>query len=362
MSVYDTAAMVIFYNQESKPMISFRYRRLMVTGWGCIVWGAVLCLFGTFLSSDVLYGADSKSSQEIPDKPVVLHYKIKAPSSPIPASASGPPAAAQPVLPPAAEHASSASNSAASPQSAGNAAPARPAENIATPATPAGNGTAPAAAAQNTAPANALENQSRPPSPAQPAAQAEKKTEPPQPAPETSSPPPAEKKSPASPQTPKAKKSAPAPVNPPATPSSPPDETTAHPAAEHPVHHAPAIQSDYGRKILDIQTHDSSKDSESIQIVLSGFFPPETQVIEGEAPKIICDFPNVWLERNIRRVIPVNGKFVQQIRTGVHSPPKSRSRIVIDLAPQHNYEVEQVYYQKDNIYSMVIREKKAVAK
>jgi hypothetical protein len=198
---------------------------------------------------------------------------------------------------------------------------------------------------------------------AQPLVPAEKKAVSPPVAPEASLPPvrPAEKKHSAPTQQPKMKKPVHVPVKPHVPSSTSPEGETA-PAAEHPVHHAPASPPDFGRRILDIQTDNSSADSESIQIVLTGFFPPETRVIEGETPKIICDFPNVRMDRHIQRDIAVNGKFIQQIRTGIHPPPESKSRIVIDLAPQHDYEVEQLYYQKDNIYSMVIREKKAGAK
>jgi len=111
------------------------------------------------------------------------------------------------------------------------------------------------------------------------------------------------------------------------------------------------------RKILKIVPDLTSPPAEMITIVLTGFFPPETQVIEGKTPKIICDFPNVLMERTIKRMIPINGKYVLQVRTGIHPQPEPKSRVVIDLVPSHDYEVEQLFYEKDNRYSMIIREK-----
>ena len=111
------------------------------------------------------------------------------------------------------------------------------------------------------------------------------------------------------------------------------------------------------QKILEIESDLTSPSAEMITIVLTGSFPPETQVIEGKTPKIICDFPNVRMEKNIKRMIPINGKYILQVRTGIHPPPEPKTRVVIDLAPNHDYEVEQLFYEKNNRYSMIIREK-----
>ncbi len=111
------------------------------------------------------------------------------------------------------------------------------------------------------------------------------------------------------------------------------------------------------RKIVDISTNIISSSGEIVNIVLTGRFPPQTQVIEGKAPRIICDFLDVSMEKSIKRIITVNGKYVLQIRTGIHPPPQPKSRVVLDLAPNHDYEVEQLFYEQDNRYSLVIREK-----
>jgi len=118
-----------------------------------------------------------------------------------------------------------------------------------------------------------------------------------------------------------------------------------------------SVISDTSKKILEIVPDLTSPSAEMITIVLTGLFPPETQVVEGKAPKIICDFPDVRMEKTIKRLLPINGKYVLQVRTGIHPPPDPKSRVVIDLAPNHDYEVEQLFYEKNNRYSMIIREK-----
>ncbi len=111
------------------------------------------------------------------------------------------------------------------------------------------------------------------------------------------------------------------------------------------------------KKILEISSDLTSPSAEMITIVLTGLFPPEAQVIEGKTPKIICDFPDILMEKTIKRMMPINGKYILQVRTGIHPPPEPKSRVVIDLAPNHDYEVEQLFYEQNNRYSMIIREK-----
>ena len=111
------------------------------------------------------------------------------------------------------------------------------------------------------------------------------------------------------------------------------------------------------KKILTIESDLTSPSAEMITIVLTGLFPPGAQVIEGKTPKIICDFPDVLMDKTVKRVIPINGRYVLQVRTGIHPPPESKSRVVIDLAPNHDYEVEQLFYENNNRYAMIIREK-----
>jgi len=118
-----------------------------------------------------------------------------------------------------------------------------------------------------------------------------------------------------------------------------------------------SVISGSSKKILEIESDLTSPSAEMITIVLTGLFPPEAQVIEGKTPKIICDFPAVLMGKTIKRMIPINGKYVLQVRTGIHPPPEPKTRIVIDLAPNYDYEVEQLFYEKDNRYSMIIREK-----
>lgn len=111
------------------------------------------------------------------------------------------------------------------------------------------------------------------------------------------------------------------------------------------------------KKIIQIHSNHSDQSEERVTIILTGFFPPHTHVIEGDEPRIICDFPDVRMEKNIQRLIDVSGPYVMQIRTGIHPPPNPKTRVVLDLVPEKDYEVEQLFFEKGNTYTLVIRQK-----
>lgn len=127
------------------------------------------------------------------------------------------------------------------------------------------------------------------------------------------------------------------------------------------IKNAASSQKDPGtssKKILEIDSDVTSSSAEIVNIVLTGPFPPEAQVIEGDTPRIFCDFPDVKMDKTIMRTIGVDGKYILRIRTGIHPPPEPKIRIVLDLTPNHDYEVEQFFFEKDNRYSIIIREKR----
>ena len=87
---------------------------------------------------------------------------------------------------------------------------------------------------------------------------------------------------------------------------------------------------------------------------LNGYYPPEIMVIEGKAPRIVCDFFSVGLAQGVKKTFPVTNDVVKRIRVGVHKAPKPKIRVVLDLNPGHNYEVEQFFFEKENYYALKI--------
>jgi ketosteroid isomerase-like protein len=95
------------------------------------------------------------------------------------------------------------------------------------------------------------------------------------------------------------------------------------------------------------------KDRENVFIASNTFFVPDILTLEGDHPKIVIDIKPVSFWSGRYRT-PINGKLIRQIRTHLHSGTK-KLRIVLDLNPAENYFINQVYYEKKNIYRIEIR-------
>jgi len=112
------------------------------------------------------------------------------------------------------------------------------------------------------------------------------------------------------------------------------------------------------KKIRGIRFEVMKEGEENVFLMLNGFFPPDTFVLQGERPRAVCDFYDTGLGEGIGRCIEVNGMFIKQIRTGVYGGEKSKVRIVLDLVPGKNYEVEQIFFRKENLYTLIVKPKK----
>ena len=113
-------------------------------------------------------------------------------------------------------------------------------------------------------------------------------------------------------------------------------------------------KSDEKGVIQSIRTVVTDPKHSQIIFELNGYYPPEIEVIEGEAPRIVCDFFSVRLAQGVKKTFSVTNDVVKGIRVGVHKAPKPKIRVVLDLNPGHNYEVEQFFFEKENYYTLKI--------
>ena len=109
------------------------------------------------------------------------------------------------------------------------------------------------------------------------------------------------------------------------------------------------------REIRAIRAEVASKDVAKIIFELNGPFPPQTMIVEGEKPRVVCDFFDAVLASDIGDSIEVNNGIVKKIRTGMHKWPKFKVRVVLDLVPEQNYEVEQIFFEKENYYVLEVK-------
>jgi hypothetical protein len=97
----------------------------------------------------------------------------------------------------------------------------------------------------------------------------------------------------------------------------------------------------------------TSPKGEMVMFKLNGFHPPSVHGVEEGIPRVICDFNNTKLVDTTKNLIKTNGKLVKVIRTSKTKKPE-RVRVVIDLEPNRNYDLQQVFFKEDNLFVIIV--------
>ena len=95
------------------------------------------------------------------------------------------------------------------------------------------------------------------------------------------------------------------------------------------------------------------KKLEKLFIASNKYFVPKISTSDGDHPKVVIDIKPVYSWNGPSRT-RANGNLIRQIRTSMH-PESKTLRIVLDLTPSDNYHIDQIYYEKKNIYCLEIR-------
>jgi SH3-like domain-containing protein len=95
---------------------------------------------------------------------------------------------------------------------------------------------------------------------------------------------------------------------------------------------------------------------------LNGYHPPEIMVIEGEVPRVVCDFFSARLAPGVKKNLSVKTGVVKRIRVGVHKGSKPKVRVVLDLNAGQNYAVEQFFFEKENYYALMVNSGEGTSK
>lgn len=111
------------------------------------------------------------------------------------------------------------------------------------------------------------------------------------------------------------------------------------------------------KEIKAIRPEVATKDVVKVFFELNGPFPPQIMIVEGEKPRVVCDFFDAGLASDIGDSMEVNNGVVEKIRTGMHKWPRSKVRVVLDLVPERNYEIEKSFFEKENYYLLVVKAK-----
>ena len=112
-----------------------------------------------------------------------------------------------------------------------------------------------------------------------------------------------------------------------------------------------------GREIRAVRVDLAGGDTIRVVFELNGRFPPRIMVIKGDKPRVVCDFPDTKLAPHIGDSVEVNEGILKKIRTGLHTGPESKVRVVLDLLPGQDYEVNPAPSDKENRYILRVSAK-----
>lgn len=108
-------------------------------------------------------------------------------------------------------------------------------------------------------------------------------------------------------------------------------------------------------QLLEVSFDDSSNRGEMVLFHLNDFFPPTVSALEKNNPRVLCDFQNMRLSGDVQKNITADGKYVENIRTAYHAD-KDKVRVVLDLSPDRDYDLQQVFFKNDNLFVLIINE------
>jgi hypothetical protein len=108
-------------------------------------------------------------------------------------------------------------------------------------------------------------------------------------------------------------------------------------------------------QLLDVSFDDSSNKGEMVLFHLTDFYPPIVSAVEKDNPRVVCDFMAMDMGKGVEENIYANGKYVERIRTEKHQKP-DKVRVVLDLSPDRDYDLQQVFFKNDNLFVLIINE------
>ena len=112
---------------------------------------------------------------------------------------------------------------------------------------------------------------------------------------------------------------------------------------------------DGGSQLLEISFDSSSNKGEMVIFRLNDFYPPTVSAIEEETPRVFCDFMDMQLGSDVKDVILAEGKYVKRIHTARHGGP-DKVRVVLELSPDRDYDLQQVFFKNDNLFVLIVNE------
>lgn len=97
----------------------------------------------------------------------------------------------------------------------------------------------------------------------------------------------------------------------------------------------------------------NSNRGEMVMFRLNKFHPPVVFGLEEKKPRVVCDFQDTAAGERLPESIPADGKHVKGIRIERDKAGR-KIRVLLDLAPNSSYDLQQVFFKNDNLFVLII--------
>lgn len=95
------------------------------------------------------------------------------------------------------------------------------------------------------------------------------------------------------------------------------------------------------------------KNEELVLFYLNDFTPPKVSAIEEGKLQVVCEFDQVDLSEHVEKFVKTDGEYVLSI-TAVEETAPQKVRVLIELSVDHDYDLQQIFYKNDNVFSLII--------
>jgi hypothetical protein len=108
------------------------------------------------------------------------------------------------------------------------------------------------------------------------------------------------------------------------------------------------------REIKAIRVEPPLNQTGKVVFELSAPYVPEIVMMDGERPRIVCDFPTADVAVGVGDRMDVHNGVIETIRVGLHRQPQFKVRVVLDLAPGRRYEARQAGLEHEDSFALEI--------
>lgn len=103
--------------------------------------------------------------------------------------------------------------------------------------------------------------------------------------------------------------------------------------------------------------HESFSTMEKVRVFLDGPVLPDVFMLKEPLPwRLVCDFDESLPRPGLERVIDCGGRLVSRVRIGHETAPFRRARVVMDVADSLVGRVEQVFFERDSVFEIIVHE------